>query len=252
MLPVNYNPTLANRSILHSARCLRNAVPYLVYAAVVATTCRGGERYSAVLERFISSTPEAFLIWLEGQRPEVLNSDVRARVIAALPTEGEITRLTATQQRKLDSLRPVMRAHGRDGIYTVKVVEGRQARLGLHARFVILITETTLAALTPLQLQAAVAHEIGHEYVWEEFETARRRGDSPRLRELELFCDGIAAVTLARIEADPAEWISALERLYAEDRSRGMVYANENDHPILDDRRHFIKQVRSWLLASRR
>jgi hypothetical protein len=204
------------------------------------------------LDDFIRSSPEEFFARLDGQRPMVVDAELRARVIATLPTEGEVRQLTAAQRNKLNSVRPVLRAHGRDRVYVLKVVEGRQARIGLHARFVVLISETALTPLTPIQLQAAVAHEIGHEYVWGEFESARRRGDWARLRELELFCDGIAAVTLARIDADPAEWIGALECLYAEDRSRGIVYANENDHPTLEERREFIRRIRRWLVAGGR
>jgi hypothetical protein len=169
-------------------------------------------------------------------------------VIAALPTKGEVNRLTAAQERKLDSLPPVLRAHGRDGIYRLKILDSRQARLGLHARSVLLISDTALMALTSVQLQAAVAHEIGHEYVWEDFEQSRARRDSEHIRELELSCDGIAAVTLARIGEDPGEWIVALERLYAQDRSRGIVYGNENEYPSLWERCRFIKQLRTWLL----
>jgi hypothetical protein len=142
----------------------------------------------------------------------------------------------------------VLRAFGRDGIYTLKILDSRQARLGLHARFVLLISETALTALTPVQLEAAVAHEIGHEYVWDDFERSRARRDSEHVRELELFCDGIAAVTLARIGEDPGEWIAALERLYAHDRSRGLVYENEKEYPSLQERCRFVKQLRTWLL----
>jgi hypothetical protein len=251
MLSVNHHAIPANRSILHVAAQLRTALPYLLYAAAAATSCGATDRYAAVLDRFTGATAEGILTRLAAGRPAVLDAVSRAQVIAALPTEGEITRLTPTQQRKLDALGPVLRAHQRDGIYLVKVVEGRQARLGLHARFVVLISETALAALSPVQLQASVAHEMGHEYVWEEFETARSSGDRARLRELELFCDGIAAVTLARLDADPVQWIAALERLYAEDRSRGIVYANENDHPTLADRREFVKRVRSMLAGGK-
>jgi hypothetical protein len=55
------------------------------------------------------------------------------------------------------------------------VVESRQAGLAIYARSVVLITDTALRVLTATQLQAPVAHEIGHEYVWDEFEARARR-----------------------------------------------------------------------------
>src|SRR5215207_11063959 len=42
---------------------------------------------------------------------------------------------------------------------------------------------TALALLNTRELQAAVAHEIGHEYVWPDYERAKR------IQELELMCD---------------------------------------------------------------
>ena len=43
-----------------------------------------------------------------------------------------------------------------------------------------------------------MAHELGHDYVWDEYEKARREHDNPRLQELELRCDGIAIIAMAR------------------------------------------------------
>ena len=203
MLPIKKRPILSNRSILQFASPFGAALAYLIYIIAVPTTCSARDNYSVVLDRFVGQSPEEVLRRLDRERPPAPDPRLRAMVIAALPREGEVKRLTAAQERKLDSLRPVLRAHGRDGIYTLKILDSRQARLGLHARSVLLISDTALMALTSVQLQAAVAHEIGHEYVWEDFERSRARRDSEHIRELELFCDGIAAVTLARIGEDP-------------------------------------------------
>jgi hypothetical protein len=45
------------------------------------------------------------------------------------------------------------------------------------------------------ELQALVAHEVGHEYVWTERERLFRMADPSRLKDLELMCDGIAIAT---------------------------------------------------------
>jgi hypothetical protein len=57
-----------------------------------------------------------------------------------------------------------------------------------------LISKSALALLDSDELQAAVAHEIGHEYVWAKHEAAWEQKDSRRLQELELFCDGVATL----------------------------------------------------------
>jgi len=248
MLPIKHKQIQSNHSILQFASPFGAALLYLIYITAVPTICSARDHYSVVLDRFVDVSPEEFMRRLDRERPPAPDPHSRVMIIAALPREGEVKRLTAAQERKLDSLLPVLRVHGRDGIYTVKILDSCQARLGLHARFVLLISETALTALTPVQLEAAVAHEIGHEYVWEDFERSRTHGDSEHVRELELFCDGIAAVTLARIGEDPGVWIAALERLYAQDRSRGLVHGNENEYPSLQERCRFIKQLRTWLL----
>jgi hypothetical protein len=250
MLCVNKTPLLANRSILQPGSLFRFGLVYLLYAAVLTSTCHGGDPYSTALDRFVRFRPEEYLAQLDRQRPPLLPPEFRAEVLAALPKQGEIKRLTALQQRKLDSLAPVLRAHGREGVYTLKVVEAPQAKLSLHARFVVLITETALGVLSSAELQGVVAHEIGHEYVWQEYESAKKRRDSRRLRELELICDGIAVVTLARIGADSSNVIAALRLLYSSDYARGIAI-DESGYPSLVDRRNFTMDVQAWLIAGR-
>ena len=245
MLLTNKTPLSANRPIVQSTA--RGALKCFLCATVLASPCHSRDEYSAALDRFITSEPATFLAQLDRQRPPVLAADLRAKVIAALPKKGE-ARITVSQQRKLDSLGPVLRAHGREGVYLVKAVDARQARVSLHAGFVLLITETALSVLSSAQLQAMVAHEIGHEYTWEEYEVAKKRGDWNRLRELELFCDGIAVVTLARIGSDPSDCIAALELMYSVDRAAGVQYEKSDQYPTLAERRRFMKEIRRWFM----
>ncbi len=133
---------------------------------------------SIVLERFRSLTPADFLTTLEKLRPPLLPPDLKARVLASLPTEGEIKRLNASDLLKLDAVAPILRAHGRDGAYILKVVDNPQAHVAIYARFVVLISYAALQVVNAGQLQAIVAHEIGHEYVMEEYEAARQKPPS--------------------------------------------------------------------------
>ena len=213
----------------------RNTI--LAFAAItcMSRSCLAAEPYTGIFERLnrIAALPQ-------------LSSEVKTRIIASLPKQGEIQGLSAKQRRKLDSLAPVLRAHDRE--YLVKVFESRQARIAIHARFVVLITDTALQILNPAGLQAIVAHEIGHEYVWEEYEDARKRNDWTRQRELELFCDGMSMLTLARIGAAPTTLIDALHIMYASNSRNGIMTDPLRDsHPSLSERGRFAKAMMKWL-----
>ena len=174
--------------------------------------------------------------------------DFKQSVIASLPTEGEVRTLNSADLRKIESVAVVLKLHGRDADYLFKVVESPQARIAIHARFVVLVTDTALRLLTQSQLQALVAHEIGHEYVWEEYEDARKRNDWHRVRELELFCDGVALQTLVRIGAASSSLIDALRIMTASDQHKGFVPDPTRDsHPTLDERARFSKELAKLL-----
>lgn len=187
---------------------------------------------------------------LDSHRPRPVPPELAASVVATLPTEGEVKRLTVSDMQKLESVSAVLRPHEREKVYLIKVVDSPQARVGLHARFIVVASNTALRILSPVQFQAIVAHEIGHEYVWDEYESARRKGNTSRLRALELFCDGVAAVTLARIGVAPAELLDALRLLDASDRRNGIVL-EDNSYPTLAERADFAQQIATWLKGDR-
>jgi len=220
-----------------SCLILASAIPLLTEAADVNRE---------VLAQFRQYAPEQFREWLDRQRPAPVTPQFASKIRAALPTEGEVRSLTPADGRKLESISVVLRAHDREGVYLVKVVDSPQARVGLHARFVVLVTRTALRILSATQLQAIVAHEIGHEYVWLDYESARAKGNTRRLRSLELFCDGIALLTLARIGVEPGTLIDALRLLESSDRRNGLV-PESNSYPTLPDRSEFARQIRTWL-----
>jgi hypothetical protein len=95
----------------------------------------------------------------------------------------------------LAALASVLPSSRRDSVYQIKVIDLPQAGLVLYARAVVLISNKTLTLVNADELQVLVAHEIGHEYVWGDYERARAAGDGDRLKQLELVCDGIAIVT---------------------------------------------------------
>jgi hypothetical protein len=110
--------------------------------------------------------------YLQTARPPCLPAPVRAELIARLPYAGS-AEADSKGRLKLKAIDSVLEYHGRKGVLEVKVIHVVQAFIGLHARSVLLISERALDLLSAEELRAAVAHEIGHEYFWKEYQTAK-------------------------------------------------------------------------------
>ena len=141
-------------------------------------------------QNLLATDPNAIARFLETARPAPVSAEDKARVLSTLPLEGEVTDFNASARQKLAALTKLLRATGRESVYEIKVIAVPQAAIGLHARAVILISEAALTLLDADELQALVAHEVGHEYVWTERERSFRLADRSRLKDLELVCDG--------------------------------------------------------------
>jgi Zn-dependent protease with chaperone function len=112
---------------------------------------------------------------------------------------------------------------------------------------VVLISERALDLLDADELQALVAHEVGHEYFWGDYFLARRDNRQSFLRRLERLCDGIAVITLKRVGVNPERLISALDKISRYNRDRFGVAVNETNYPALGDRRRFVERLVEWL-----
>ena len=193
--------------------------------------------------------PAAFIELLEAARPAPVSREDMGAILRALPPAGEVTELGAPTQRKVDAVRLLLTATRRDW-YEIKVIDLPQAGMALHARAVVLIPAPTIALLSAAELQAMVAHEIGHEYVWTEWHRAHQRADQERLKELELVCDAIAAVTLRQLGMDPSKVIDAIEKVAQFNRQRFGSAINEKSYPTVAERRAFVRQIQRWLRDS--
>ena len=182
---------------------------------------------------------------LDACRPAPISAAEKAILLESLPAEGEVTHLTKSERRKLAALDPVLRLHGRKGVYGLKVIALPQAWTGLYERAVLLISLPALRLLDSEELQAVVAHEIGHEYVWQEYAIAQRRNDIARLRELELTCDAIAVLTLMRLGVNPHRLVTAVEKGLRFNQGRFGRPRNENSYPPLMVRRDLVKRMSS-------
>jgi len=180
---------------------------------------------------------------LDACRPEPVSALEKAAVLRSLPVDGAVTHFSTGDRRKLEELDPVLRAQSRQGVYEVRIITVPQAWTGLYARSVLLISMPALVLLTSEELQALVAHEIGHEYVWQQYESAKTRKDAKRLRELELVCDAIAIATLRRIGVAPERLESASEKVFSYNRERLGVALNDDNYPSVRERTHLIKKM---------
>jgi hypothetical protein len=202
------------------------------------------------LDFFTRQDPAGIVERLESIRPAVVSSAEREGVLAALPTEGHVLDLDTAQLRKLAAVRRVLEMHGRQAVYEARVIEVPQATVALYARAVVLISRPALDLLDAEELQALFAHEIGHEYFWEEYLRARRDQDRSLLQTLELLGDGLAIITLRRAGLDPRRLTSALAKLRRYNRDRFGAALNEEDYPTIGVRRTFAKRLLEWLGAT--
>ena len=208
-------------------------------------------RVDSAQTALLGTNPSTFVFDLDRLRPAAVPTEFRARVIASLPPDGRVKKLKPAQRAKLASLEPILRLQKRQGVYEFPVYENPQASVGLHLGAAVLISEAALNLLDPEELQALVAHEIGHEYVWAQYQAAETQKDSRRLKELELFCDGIAILTLRRAAVDPNYLGSALEKVVLFNRTRVGQSDNDDTYPSMDERKKFAQAVMAAGPASR-
>lgn len=180
---------------------------------------------------------------LDACRPAPVSIAEKMRVLHSLPADGAVTQLDGNERRKLAAVEPVLRAHGRIGIYEVIVISVPQAWTGLHERTVLLISLPALKLLTAEELAALAAHEIGHEYVWRQYADAKARRDARRLRELELMCDAIAIRTLVRLGIRPDRLQTAVDSTCWYNYEHLGVALDESDYPSLKERKRLFKEM---------
>ena len=174
---------------------------------------------------------------LQALRTVPISSEARELVRATLPPDGTL-RPTRDELKKLDALTPVLIYHERDQAFDIKVIDLPQAVVALHARAILLITRPALDLLTSSELQALAAHEVGHDFLWEEFEQAKRHG--PGRQQLELECDGIAVLTLVALGLDPKHLLAATVKLERFNEQFGTP-SNAEDYPKRYDRERFLR-----------
>jgi hypothetical protein len=192
--------------------------------------------------RFFASLPQTDRdTTLRVLRPQPAGVAERARARARLPPKGALTP-TAAEATKLDALRAVLAYHGREQVFDVKVVDVPQALVGLYDRAILLISRPALSLLSAAEIQAVGAHEVGHDFFWGELEQARQRHDWQARQQLELQCDGIAALTLVALHLPPARLVEAVRKLIRFNEKFGAA-ADDDGYPNVGVRQAFVSAL---------
>jgi hypothetical protein len=215
--------------------------------ALIAINAYGQTAFLSSPRELLATDPRAFAQWLNTNRPEPVSAQHKARMLSMLPAEGEVINLDDSVRRKLAGLSQLLQRTERDSVYEIKVIDVSFERVALYERTAILISETVFTSLDAEELQALVAHEIGHEYVGVDYEHASAREDHRRLKDLELLCDAIAIVTLYGLDMDPSRLIAGIEKITRYNRRLFEAAVDESNYPNLSERRQFARAVIAWV-----
>jgi hypothetical protein len=75
---------------------------------------------------------------------------------------------------------------------------------------------------------------------------AINRKDNRRLKELELYCDGVAILTLLRAGQNPGALLTGAKKIANFNRINTGPAANLERYPTADERKRFAEAVVSW------
>ena len=228
------------------ARCLAQFRGAIVIVLLCTTSAQGRRAVESAHNFLRGQDFSVGALDLDKCRPRPVSPDEKRKILESLAGVCcEVKKLDKRARETLVSLERVLRAHERQSVYELKVVEASQARVGTYHRAVVLIPRPVIYLLTPEELQATVAHEIGHDYVWAEYQLAEKRKDNVRLRQLELFCDAVAIVTLRRVGVEPINLIRALMKLDLANQEFGS--ARDDRYPSLAERKNFAHAIMGWV-----
>jgi hypothetical protein len=181
-------------------------------------------------------------VYLKSIRPAGISAAERARLVASIRKE-DIVAPSPERQIKLNALRPVLEYHERAAV-EVKVLRFPMALAwaGFLDGAAVVVSEDALDLLSVEELQAVIAHELGHEYFAAEFALARNNEQWDKVKEVELRCDAISIITMTSLGVNPDRLLSGVTKLIKFNEGRG-VKNNPNLITSLDDRLNFCRAM---------
>ena len=139
------------------------------------------------------------------------------------------------------ALQPVLDYHDRSRM-PIFVLWSEQPKAYLVECAALFITTRMMTISTDEEIRGIVAHELAHEYIWQERVKAKQAKAKQLMHECEMFCDVVAAITLKEISDDPASYGRILERLTEIGIIAHSATRHESDtHPSLDARKKLNK-----------
>lgn len=112
----------------------------------------------------------------------------------------------------------------------------------------ITVSTAALDLLTDDEIAALLSHEVGHLYFAENLAKARTEKDDRTARVVELKCDLAALHTLSKLKMNPANLMSAVEKLVAK-REQLRVNSFQAGSPSLENRE---RVYRRYVAAARK
>jgi predicted Zn-dependent protease len=212
----------------------------VVFALELSTTIAGQTIKTTETERALTRlgdlAPDAVRRRLSELRPPayppspvLLNEIIKQQELMVI-TGDRVEHLKA-------ALQPVLAYHQRDGKVTIFLVRSEQPRAYVAVRAALIITTKLMLITSEAELRGIIAHELAHEYLQEERDRAFKEKNQSSLREIELFCDAVAAITLNAIGDDPVCYAQALARMTYVGITTGRGTRSETKtHPSLDAR----------------
>ena len=141
---------------------------YLVIATFAVADTQQSALSVKALQFFTQVEDANFEVYLKRIRPPKATAELKAQVLTQL-AKAEAGQSSEKRNAKLTAaILPILQFHDRADAMDIKVVHTREAVVGVQGRAVLLISENVLRMLSTAELQAVVAHELGHEYFWNE------------------------------------------------------------------------------------
>jgi hypothetical protein len=181
-----------------------------------------------------------FKDYLRMIRPARVSAILRERLVASIE-KNAIVSPSVQRQAKLDALRVILAYHDRIGL-EVKILSLRMAWAGFLEGAAVVISETAIDILSTEELQAVVAHELGHEYFAAEYDRARKNNQYDKVKEVELRCDGVALITMKSLGLNPNSFLSGVSRLTKFNEEHG-ARSNPDLMTSLDERMRFCQAM---------
>lgn len=188
---------------------------------------------------------------LASMRPLAFSESDKKMLMRDLPLITDSNRVADRRQldRLAARLQATLKLYDRAGV--IELVVFRDPRPIIYNKpgvVVVLSTEMLkMVGDNDAALVGVVAHELAHEYVAMSMLHALQATDLVKIRQLELFCDAVAVITLLNLQLDPASYSQALTRICAHSKAAASLNDGTGSHPALATRLKLIAEIRALM-----